>query len=306
MKTAIIFPGQGCQYVGMGKEFYKKSEIARNIIDELKFGGGFDLVELIFNGPQESLAKTIFAQPCIYTISHAIYRSSLDTILDNKNLEIKAFAGHSVGEYNAITAAEGLGGYKEGFFLVNNRGRYMNTTEGGLVSLIGFKEEELDEICNDYHLELSLRNSKSQFVLGGGKLNIQKFAAKYKKDKEKRAIILKVTAPFHTSLLKEKADEFKTLLEERRVYNTSKPIYQNYSAQSTTDSKTLVEGLHRQFYQTVRWSETIENMVNSGIEMFIEIGPKPVLSKMINEDYGVRVKTASISKPDDLKKIKEL
>ncbi|MCD6408039.1 ACP S-malonyltransferase [bacterium] len=280
MKTGFVFPGQASQYVGMGKEFIEMYPECKEIVEKGEKITNLPLMEKIMNGPMEELTRTLICQPAVFCISlvcWTAFRKNSDLIPD-------FVAGHSLGEYTALVAS-GVINLEEGFYIVKRRAQIMDEisqkVNGTLLAVIGMKIGELEEAIKNFEgVEISNINSYSQIIVGGKKEKLMEFS-KFLKERGVKPIFLKVTGPFHTSFMKSASK----LLEEEIIKVDFKepeiPVFLNYSGNLARDREEVKEGLVKQLYSPVKWLDIIKNMEKENVEIFVEVGPKKVLKKLI-------------------------
>ena len=310
MNIALIFPGQGSQYVGMGKDFFDSSEASKLIFNNLDKTMGLKLSELIFNGSEEELSKTTNSQPAIMSLSIAILEEiNARGLLDNK--KIHSVAGHSLGEYSALVANNSLR-FEDSVKLLIVRSEAMQKSmpigTGGMAAVLGQSEDEIlfiiDKLETYGKLFIANDNADGQIVLSGEIKAINHLCENFKTLGIKRAIKLPVSAPFHCELINEASLILKAELEKFCFDPFSYPIYSNVTAEKSdvNNVKTL---LSKQVVNRVRWRETIQNMIRDKVETFIEIGPGSVLTNLIKRN-AKDVKAVSIGKLSDLDKLKDI
>jgi len=305
MGLAFVFPGQGSQYAGMGKDFFENFPTAKEIFDRANETLQFDLTRLIFEGGEE-LNKTVNTQPAILTVSYAIY-----SVLKELYPELKPqfVAGHSLGEYSALLFAEVLD-FEDALRLVRYRAEYMQSAvpegKGGMAAVIGIPPEEVAKLCEEVEglVEPVNFNSPIQTVVAGEAEAVKKLV-RLAKSRKIKAIPLKVSVPSHSSLMREAAEKFKEKLQEVTFKNATTPVVQNYDAKPHTEAEEIKENLYLQLFNPVRWVESVKFMTSQGVDTFIEIGPKNVLSKLIAQTVE-EVKTLNIEKVEDLEKLNGL
>jgi [acyl-carrier-protein] S-malonyltransferase len=297
-RTILIFPGQGSQYVGMGKELYDKFKLVRDIYDEASQVLGYDISELCFKKHKfgkflhkADLNKTIYTQPAVLTMSYACFKALDETCKENDvDLNVSLLAGHSLGEYTALLVAEAID-FKTILTLVHKRATLMTEwgksyPGAGLMAVVD-KGKELDNdkicaLCKDFGVFITLNNTKSQIVVGGSKKRLAEMGKELKSN-GLRSTMLKVEGPFHTPIMKPAADKFKKELEECEIDFASKPIMANVTSEAIVDPKHIRQELYKQMFNVVDWRGTIERIISKGENTFIEVGPKRVLSNMIKD-----------------------
>lgn len=301
---AFIFPGQGSQYVGMGKDIYKNFNTARHIFEEASDILNIDMKKLCFDGPDSEINLTANAQPAILTNSIAI----LNVIKEEFSISPDYVAGHSLGEYTALVSNNSIK-FSDAVYTVRKRGDFMQDAVpvgvGAMAAILGLNSSIVDELCeqssnNQFIVEPANYNSPVQTVISGHKQAVE-MAGEIAKDKgAKRVVPLDVSAPFHSSLMKPAAEKLSGILKSIKVQQGDVPIVTNVNAQINKDSKKIHGLLVDQVVKPVRWTESIIEMYDSKVKCFIEIGPKNVLSGLIR-----RTKSDVISKNiDNLEDIK--
>lgn len=283
-KILLMFPGQGSQTVGMGKEFYDKFPESKNIIDKLDD----ELKNIIFNGPEESLKDTKYAQPAIFAVSVAIFEA-LKSSIDLSKFEI-ATAGHSLGEYSAL-AASGFFTFEDGLKIVKARGEFIGQASldnpGSMAALIGMKKETIMDVCKQASAagvcEPVNFNSPVQIVISGTKAAVEKAVELAKANGALKAVMLNVSGPFHSSLMKSASEKMKTELEKYNFIEPKYPIITNYDAQFTKDFSLIKEKSVKQVCNPVLWDKSITNAVADGFDTFVEIGPGRVLTGLMKK-----------------------
>jgi len=302
---AYIFPGQGSQIIGMGKDLFNTYPSARNIFETANKVLGFDLSEMCFNGPQDKLTSTENAQPAILATSIAAIEALKEEAKNNPKLNLSAafVAGLSLGEYTALVAAEVLT-FEQAVYLVRKRGQYMQQAAGNnpgkMLSIIGLSREVVSEICKDTSSEIANLNCPGQVVISGTVDNISKAMEMAKVKGAKHAILLDVSGAFHCSLMKEA--EIKLSEEIHKVkFNTAKvPLVSNVTANSTTDPKDISSNLIKQVSSSTYWEDSIRFMINKGVDCFLEIGPGNVL-RGLNRRISPEIKTVNLGNVEQIK-----
>ena len=285
--NALLFPGQGSQVVGMGSELYKNFKIVKTLFDQADTELGFKISKLILEGPESDLQLTKNTQPAILTVSYSIFQVMKDEFDCDIDL-FKCFAGHSLGEYSALVCAGSLN-FTDALYLLYERGKAMQEAVpvgmGSMIAVLGMKTSEINNLLkfrteNDGVCEVANDNADGQVILSGNKESINIFQ-KILKEKNVKSIPLKVSAPFHCSLMKPAADSMKEKINKTNFTEPKTKIYNNVTASPETNINIIKELLIKQIYSTVKWRESIINMSNEGITNFVEIGPGKVLTGMV-------------------------
>lgn len=280
MKTAILFPGQGSQYVGMGKDLYDNFDGVKKIFDESDESLGFSLSDFCFFGPEEELKKTKNTQPAI--LIHSI---SAFILLANKGIRPDCVAGHSVGEYSALVAAQALE-FSDAVKLVRIRGELMSEADnGGMLALLGLTKDEVLEICSKASefgiIEPANFNCPGQIVVSGENQAIEKAIDMIKVKGKGKIIQLSVSGPFHSSLMDDAGNKLKEYLKNINIKEAKIKIIANFNADYVKTPEEIKNALAKQVSNPVRWEETILRMLNDGVKRFIEVGPGKVLSSLV-------------------------
>lgn len=280
--TAILFPGQGAQQVGMGKDFAEKSLACRALYDQASNVLGYDLASLSFEGPIEKLTISAHAQPAIFVSSVAAY-----TVLKEKfpSLGFHSMAGLSSGEWTALHLA-GVLSYETTLKVLEARGRFMQEAceqkPGSMVSVIGADEAQLKALCDATGAEMANLNSREQTVLSGTKESIDAAESKAKELGIRKAIRLNVAGAFHSSLMKSAADQFAEFLQTVTFATSKLPVVANVTgAPHGSDPASIRDAMVQQVYKSVRWYQGIEWMQSQGVTRYIECGPGKVLSGLV-------------------------
>ena len=302
---AVIFPGQGSQYVGMGSDFYKKFDLVKKIFEIVDKTLGFSLTDIILDGPEEELKLTKNTQPAIMTIGVCIF-NVLNQKFDFNLNNAKFFAGHSLGEYTALVCSGSLT-VERAAYLLHERGKSMQDAvpagQGAMIAILGMTVSEVEKEINLFPkekiCEIANDNSNNQVVVSGEK-NVIKILNENLKKKKKKGILLPVSAPFHCSLMKKAAENMKDKIENTSFLKPKPSIISNVTAKEEVDVNKIKPLLIDQITSRVRWKESINYMIKQGVEDFLEIGPGKVLSglvKKINKD----VKISNINSIEDIK-----
>ena len=304
---SVIFPGQGSQIVGMGKDFHDKYTLVQDLFKEADDTLGFPLSDLIFNGPKEDLDLTENTQPAIFLISYSIFKIIKEEF--NKNLsEANFFAGHSLGEYSALAAAGSLS-FSDTLKILKIRGRAMQSSVpkgvGGMIAVLGSEIETIENFISEnkrkYECYIANDNSVGQIVLSGNIEDLEKMMIDLKSANIKN-IKLPVSAPFHCKLMNKATLIMK---EEIRKLNFKEPkniLISNVTGKKISNSNELKDLLVKQIESRVRWRESVLLMIDKGINQFIEIGPGKVLSGLIKR-IDRNVKVSAINTEEDIKLI---
>ena len=295
-KTAVVFPGQGSQFVGMGKDFYEQFAKVKEIFDKADETLGYSLTGLMFDGPEDELKLTSNTQPALLTMSIGIW----EVLKDKVNADY--FAGHSLGEYSALVAAGGFS-FEDGVKAVHNRGRFMQTAVpvgvGTMAAVMGASDEDILAVCKevsgDKVVEPANFNCPGQVVVAGHTETVEEFCEKIKAKGAKRAMLLPVSAPFHCSLMRPaREDMAKYLKDEVQISDLSVPVYNNVDAKAETAAEEVYEALCRQMDGAVLWTELINNMIADGVDRFVEVGAGKVLAGLIKKiDKTVTIENVS-------------
>ncbi|BAI79663.1 [acyl-carrier-protein] S-malonyltransferase [Deferribacter desulfuricans SSM1] len=306
-KIAAVFPGQGSQYVGMGKDFFDKFEEYKVLIEKADEILKYDLSKLMFDGPEEELRLTYNTQPALLVMSVGIF----NLIKDKINFD--GFAGHSLGEYSAVVAAGGLT-FEDALLAVHNRGKFMQEAVpvgvGAMAAVIGANVEDVERLCisiskEGFLVEPANYNSSNQIVVAGHSDAVEEFMSRAKEISAKRVVKLPVSAPFHCALMKPAEEKMKNYLEKVRFSDIDKPVYSNVTADLEFKATEIKENLIKQVSSPVRWSQLIEKMIEDGFTTFVEIGAGNVLTGLIKK-INRQVKTVNISKVEDLGKLEDI
>ena len=308
MKISLIFPGQGSQFVGMGKDFYNSFNTVKDTFAKLDDTLRRPLSNVIFSGAEEELSNTINSQPSIMSTSIAIYNVIIEEGFVDKS-SIGCVAGHSLGEYSALVVNESLT-IEDSIKLLDVRSRAMQESmpvgTGGMAALIGKSLNEIDEILPELNRHgkvfIANDNANGQVVLSGEIGAINFICENYRDFKIKRAVKLPVSAPFHCELINSASEKLGNVMSNQKFDEFIFPLYSNVTAEQC-DNSIIKDLLVRQVVSRVKWRESVENMIRDDINFFIEIGPGNILTNLIKR-INKEVAAISISAVEDLEKIR--
>jgi [acyl-carrier-protein] S-malonyltransferase len=290
-KLAFLFPGQASQYPGMGKDLAANFPESRAVFDEADAALGFSISQLCFDGSEEALKLTENTQPAILTVSVAAYRA-----LASRGIEPDFAAGHSLGEYSALVAAGALE-FSDAVKLVRQRGRYMQEAvpagEGAMAAILGLSPADVAEVCKKAAggevLSPANLNSPEQTVIAGGAAAVKRAVETASQSGAKRAVILSVSAPFHCAMLMPAQQRLEPDLRAAKFSDLRFPLVTNADAEAITSGDEARESLIRQVTMPVRWLESVREMIEQGVNIFVEVGPGKVLSGLLRQiDRSVR------------------
>ena len=285
--SSLLFPGQGSQTVGMGAEFYNKFDLVKKIFKFADDRLSFPVSKMILEGPADELQLTKNTQPAILIISYSIYKVLKEEFNFNFEL-VKYFAGHSLGEYSALVCSGALG-FEDALYLLHERGKAMQNAvpvnKGSMIAVLGLKIDEINELIKKQNFqggvcEIANDNADGQVIVSGNKENIEQLK-KNLKEKKIKSIPLKVSAPFHCSLMKPAAEIMKDKINNVEFKNSSIEIIANVTAGKVKKSNDIKRLLIDQIFSTVRWRESLIHMSNTDEKTFIEIGPGKALTGMV-------------------------
>jgi [acyl-carrier-protein] S-malonyltransferase len=304
---SVIFPGQGSQLVGMGRDLHDKYSLVQNLFKEADENLGFSLSNLILNGPKEDLDLTINTQPAIFLLSYSIFK----LVRDEFGIELSKanfFAGHSLGEYTALACAGSLS-FSDTLRILKIRGSAMQSSVpkgiGGMVAILGSKIELIENIIeenkNKYECFIANDNSEGQIVLSGNIIDLEKMMIDLK-TKNIKNIKLPVSAPFHCKLMNKATTIMKEEIYKLNFAESKNTLISNVTGKEISNSSELKSLLVKQIESRVRWRESVLLMINKGVNQFIEIGPGKVLSSLIKR-IDKSIKVSAINSEEDIKLI---
>jgi [acyl-carrier-protein] S-malonyltransferase len=302
MKVAHVFPGQGSQWVGMGRDLYQGFDSAKAVFEQADEALGFHLSRLCFEGPEDELLQTINAQPAIVTVSFACLEASRNM----SGLAPAFVAGHSLGEYTALAAA-GVLDFATTVYLARERGRLMHEAgqkiPGGMAAIIGLDEPALTEVCTESGARIANINCPGQIVISGAEGNLAQAMDLVKARGAHRIIRLQVSGAFHTPLMQPAVDGMAEVIAKLSFSQPAIPIIGNTTAQPLATAELVKEELLRQLCNCVQWQRSVEYMIGDGVSSFIEIGPGRVLAGLIKRiDRNVNI--INIGDAEAIKNIK--
>lgn len=294
-KIAFVFPGQGAQAIGMGKDVYDQVPEAREIFDVANRVLDYSLTDIIFNGPEDQLKQTANTQPALLTTSYALYKA-----FEKKDIKPDFVAGHSLGEYSALVVA-GVMTFAEAVAIVRKRGQFMEQAvpngEGGMAAVLGASREALGALCDDItavtaSVEMANVNCPGQIVVSGAAAGIQAVVERGKEAGAKRVLPLEVSGPFHSSLMKPAAVRLDAALSEVHWQDALIPVVSNVSAHAEQAADRIRTLLVEQVFSPVLWEDSVRYMIEQGTDTFVEIGSGNVLSGLIKKiDRSVQIVT---------------
>ena len=284
--NALLFPGQGSQLVGMGSEFYKNFKVVKDIFSQADDKLNFPLSKIILEGPEDKLQLTKNTQPAILTVSYSIYKTLIDEFSFSMDT-CKYFAGHSLGEYSALVCSGSLN-FNDALYLLHERGKEMQDAvpvgQGSMIAVLGTEindiKDMIKETIKNGVCEVANDNANGQVIISGDKEAINSFQI-YLEKKKIKSILLKVSAPFHCSLMKPAKINMSKIINETTFKKPNFEIINNVNANSEQEPNEIKKLLIDQISSTVRWRESLIYMSNNGAKNFIEIGPGKVLSGMV-------------------------
>ena len=307
-KTVIMFPGQGAQKIGMSQEFYEKYKVSRDCFEKAENVTGLDMTNLIFK-ENENLDKTEYTQIALYTAEMAAFYAGVE-----EGLTFDSAIGLSLGEYSAMTACGAID-FEDCASLVRNRGIYMETAvpdgHGAMAAVIGLDSGKIEEVICHSGLDnvgIANYNCPGQIVISGETEQVKQAADKLKEAGAKRAVLLNVSGPFHSSLLTGAGEKLEAVLKELTIEKPQIPYVANVDASYITEQADIMPRLVSQVSHSVRWQQSVEKMVENGVDTFIEIGPGRTLAgfnKKIAKAIGKELTTYNVATMEDIDKVVE-
>jgi len=308
-KTGIVFPGQGSQYIGMGRDLYDRFDYVRDMFATADRVLGFPMMDLCFNGPEDELRQTYNTQPSLLLVGYAVY----EVLRKEAGVTPFLVAGHSLGEYTAL-AASGFFTFEEALSITRKRGLFMEEAcpkgKGGMVALIGADMEKigpvLAEISHDDYVAVPANlNSAEQVVLSGDAGALKEAVERLKGTGYKKAVFLNVSGPFHSPLMQAAADRLKTELAALGHGELSVPVVFNVDAATGKDKGSVDDRLYRQMFSPVLWERCVRTMADEGVELFVEAGPGKVLSNLVKRIVP-GIPCVNAEKFEEIESVKEL
>lgn len=299
-KTAFIFPGQGAQYIGMGKDFYEQIPVSREMFDLASKAAGLDVAALCFE-ENEKINITEYTQIAMLAMEVAALKA-----VEEKGFKPDVAAGLSLGEYGALVAA-GVMGEEDAFRVVRKRGMYMQEAVpkgGAMTAVLGMEADIIEKVCEETEGVVSIANYNcpGQIVITGQAEAVNRAAQALSEAGAKRCIPLNVSGPFHSIMLKEAGEKLGKALEETEIYDICLPYLANVTADYVTDKNQVKPLLMQQIASPVRWQQSVERMIADGVDSFVEIGPGKTLSGFMRK-INRNVKVINIEKVEDLEKL---
>lgn len=300
-KISFVFPGQGAQFVGMGKDFYDNFDIAKKLFDEADDALGYSIKKMCFEGSEEDLKLTANTQPAILVVSVIAAE-----ILKSEGINAEVAGGHSLGEYSALVAAGSIK-FRDAVVLVHKRGQFMQEAvpvgEGSMAAIIGLDDQIIIDTCNEISdtVQAVNFNCPGQIVIAGTTKGVDAAVEKLKAAGAKKAVVLPVSAPFHSTLMKPAAEKLSAELDKIEIKNAAFPVAANFNGKIETDSAEIKNNLVSQADHPVKWIDCVKAMQNFGADTFIECGPGKTLCGF-NRRIDKQISSFNVENIESLKK----
>lgn len=307
-KIALVFPGQGSQFVGMGQELIKESSAAKAIFEQADQALGLSLSGICFEGPEETLRLTVNTQPAILTMSVAVLAALQEKY---PNLKADFTAGHSLGEYSALVAASALS-FEDAVKTVRARGQFMEEAvpagQGAMSAVLGMEREALHQVCEEVSaqgtpVQLANLNSPGQIVISGSAEGVKLAGEKAKETGAKRVMPLNVSGPFHSSLMAPAQERLTAVLDGITIHDALIPVVANVSATAVQQAAEIKQSLIQQVSSPVLWEDSVQYMVEQGVTTFIEIGPGKVLAGLIKKIAPMETQIFAVQDRESLEEL---